>query len=365
MTHVAIMIIFNLTARFQRSKSRAMNMKAFVVVLSMVGSAMVVANEDHLILVPKPVWDGESIFIVQTPFVSGYGTDFEGYCPKIAKPSYAERNSPSRRDKDDNKEDVNPASIAGIQLSAELGPDSFYDVTIRYDKVKEEHWRSNTGLLRAVVQCIYQYGDSVENFFKVRFKLTGVPPESGLHAELAKCIEDRKKSDDKTPNLPPRKMNMKEDWTTIEKKNYSNWELAEFDGWSGVADGGSIGFRFLTTKEIKFDVLVANPSYWTAEDKEKQRQVIYLVESGRFYLLKRGSEHEKLLIGMLKRLEKGLKKDGLTSKKRIEVLREVIGSRKAVNLEWFLTPEEIEANKKRSIEYQEDPFEETPPKGRS
>jgi hypothetical protein len=174
-----------------------MKTRLLIAAISMIGCTLTVANEDHLIVVPKPIQYGgigEMISIAQIPFISGYGLDFESYCPRIVMPCYAERNSPSQRDQDENEVDVNPASIAGIGLSVDgIGADSTYDVTIHYDKVKEQHWLVDAQLLRVLVQCIYQYGDSITDF-KVRFKLKGIPKESELHAVLEKCVEDRKKT---------------------------------------------------------------------------------------------------------------------------------------------------------------------------
>ncbi len=136
------------------------------------------------------------------------------------------------------------------------------------------------------------------------------------------------------PKLPPPEMDLKEEWTTLEKKNYSNWKIEEFVRWGSGADGGSIAFDFLTTNGIKFDVLVANPAYWTAEDKEKKRQVIYLIESGRFYLLKSGSEHEKHLLKMLKQIFQNLKDDGDISRPIMKALVDTIETRKTVTNEW-------------------------------
>lgn len=63
------------------------------------------------------------------------------------------------------------------------------------------------------------------------------------------------------PNLPSPEMKLKEEWTTIEKKSFNDWKIEKFVGWSGVADGGSMAFDFLTDQGIEFDVLVANPEY--------------------------------------------------------------------------------------------------------
>jgi hypothetical protein len=99
------------------------------------------------------------------------------------------------------------------------------------------------------------------------------------------------------PNLPPTET--KEEWTTLEKKGFNDWNIAKFDVWSGAADGGSIVFRFQTDRGIGFSVVVADTHYWTAADKKAKRQVIYVVESGRYYLLVPDSMQEKQLVRIL------------------------------------------------------------------
>jgi hypothetical protein len=163
---------------------------------------LVSAGEDHLVLIPKPVWNGETISIVQIPLISGFEDAFGSYCKRIGRPYFVERMSPHRRDVDDQEEDVNPVSIAGIRMSAKmLDSNSEYEITIDYTKVEDGLWIDNikridshhlhTELLRAIIQCVYQCGDITCSGFKARFILLGVDKESDLHAELAKCVEER------------------------------------------------------------------------------------------------------------------------------------------------------------------------------
>lgn len=138
------------------------------------------------------------------------------------------------------------------------------------------------------------------------------------------------------PKLPPPAMDLKEEWETLEKKGYAGWQIRDFVLWSGVADGGSMAFEFLTDGGVEFDVLVANPGYWTVEDKKAKRQVIYLIESGRFYLLVPESDQEKKLLQMLGKVRERLKADGETPKWILDALMETIEIRTPVGDGWPL-----------------------------
>jgi hypothetical protein len=149
------------------------------------------------------------------------------------------------------------------------------------------------------------------------------------------------------PKLPPPDMKLKEPWTTIEKKGFNDWKIWQFVNWGGVADGGSIAFEFLTEQGIKFEVLVANPKYWTDADKEAKHQVIYLIESGRFYLLPPESKQEKQLLGILTHAMDTQKSKDRVDPKYIRALIDKIKDRKPPEYYWPMTKEEVdEANKR-------------------
>ncbi len=142
-------------------------------------------------------------------------------------------------------------------------------------------------------------------------------------------------------------MKLKEPWTTIEKKGFNDWKIRQFVNWGGVADGGSIAFEFLTEQGIKFEVLVANPGYWTDADKEAKHQVIYLIESGRFYLLPPESKQEKQLLGILTHAMDTQKSKDRVDPKYIRALIDKIKDRKPPEYYWPMTKEEVdEANKR-------------------
>lgn len=147
--------------------------------------------------------------------------------------------------------------------------------------------------------------------------------------------------------MPPPDMKLKEPWTTIEKKGFNDWKIRQFVSWGGGADGGSIAFEFLTEEGIKFEVMVANPAYWTEADKEAKRQVIYLIESGRFYLLAPASKQEKHLLRILTDATDTQKGKGRVDPKYVRALINKIKDRKPPEYYWPMTKQEVdEANKK-------------------
>lgn len=166
-------------------------MKPLSALFPLVLTLPVFANEDHLLMIPTPIQGSESIYIVNRPMISGYGADFEGYCHRIAEPYLGDVRSPSSKIME---QDMNPASLAKIQLSAVLPDESgIYKVTIDYTKATEDS-KKNAELLRAILTCLYKFGDSLhfKLDLKVSFDLVGIDPKSNLHTELAQFVERRK-----------------------------------------------------------------------------------------------------------------------------------------------------------------------------
>ena len=128
----------------------------------------------------------------------------------------------------------------------------------------------------------------------------------------------------KEPFLPP--PDVKANWEKLKNKGFDNWQELSFVGWGGAADGGSILFKFRTKDDISFEVLIASRNYWTEEDKAKNRQVIYIIESGLFYLLEPKSAEEQQLLKMILIVKSDIAK----SDKIIKLLREKIESRKEI-----------------------------------
>ena len=149
------------------------------------------ANEDHLLMIPTPIVGDETIHIVKRPMISGYGADFEDRCGRIAAPYMADIRSPSKKD---SQVDLNPVSIAKIQLSAVLlAKSDFYTVTIDYSNAVKDSV-DDIDLLRSILTCVFMFGDSMHvDKLKANFVLVGIDTESPLHAEIARYIESRKK----------------------------------------------------------------------------------------------------------------------------------------------------------------------------
>lgn len=172
------------------SRMIRVGIKPLVAAFVFVGCASGWANEDHLLFVPKPVWLGQEIHVVKVPFVSGYGADFESYLGRIVEPYLVECRSPSQPETD--TVDVNPVSIAGIRIVGDSFGAGSCKVKVDYAKVKDRMWLETPDLLRAIVTCVYGYGDGVSGSpdFKCEFELVGVGGGSGLHAELAEILKD-------------------------------------------------------------------------------------------------------------------------------------------------------------------------------
>lgn len=78
-----------------------------------------------------------------------------------------------------------------------------------------------------------------------------------------------------------------------------DWNIDNFLGWDVPFDGGSKVFFFKLGSGERFELMVANPAYWTAEDKLLERQVFFIIHKNRFYRLEQDSEEEKNLIAKL------------------------------------------------------------------
>lgn len=131
------------------------------------------------------------------------------------------------------------------------------------------------------------------------------------------------------PFLPPAKF--KSEWTALEKKGFYDWKKIKFVSSGGVADGGTVAYIFRVQDGSKFSVLVANPHYWTEEDKVKKRQVIYITKNGRYYLLESQSKQEKHLLKVIQELEID-PKDEKGTKELLNKLCDTIKTRKS---EWL------------------------------
>ena len=93
-------------------------------------------------------------------------------------------------------------------------------------------------------------------------------------------------------------------WKELHDKGFCGWSVNFYAYKGGVADGGSYGFEFKTTKGSEFGILIANPEYWNDEELKNRSQVFYVLEGdvqkGReFYKILIGSKEERDIIQML------------------------------------------------------------------
>ncbi len=98
--------------------------------------------------------------------------------------------------------------------------------------------------------------------------------------------------------LPP--ASVRGDWKELAESDFDQWTISKFTGWDTPFDGGSKVFFFETDSNGRFDIMAANPAYWTADDKKQGIQVFYLIHKGQFFRLEPKSEQEKSLIRMLR-----------------------------------------------------------------
>ena len=125
--------------------------------------------------------------------------------------------------------------------------------------------------------------------------------------------------------LPPEKL--RGEWSEAEVADFATWEVAKFHGWATPFDGGSKVFFFETADGRGFNVMLANPAYWTEADRKARRQVYFVIVKNRFYRLESGGEPEQELLAMLATAARNLKGVGDEDPRLIEKLRERIQSR--------------------------------------
>ena len=126
--------------------------------------------------------------------------------------------------------------------------------------------------------------------------------------------------------LPPK--SVRAEWSELDALKFSEWRITEFNGWAIPFDGGSKVFFFKSHTGKIFDVVAANPAYWTKEDKKARRQIFYVIHNKKFYRLEEGSAAEKSLISMLQAALPQLAGTGKKDPKLIDQLLERIKNRK-------------------------------------
>jgi len=97
--------------------------------------------------------------------------------------------------------------------------------------------------------------------------------------------------------LPPDEL--RADWSELKEIKFNEWTIKSFDGWAIPFDGGSKVFSFQTTSGERFDIMAANPGYWTDEDKKAGKQVFFVIRKNRFYRIAPDSDEERSVIKKL------------------------------------------------------------------
>jgi hypothetical protein len=117
------------------------------------------------------------------------------------------------------------------------------------------------------------------------------------------------------------------EWGELQKLKFEEWSIKEFRGWDVPFDGGSKVFFFESVGGERFDLMVANPGYWTDEGKKELRQVFVVIHKNRFYRIEPKSDEEKNMIEKLTEAAKRLRGAGKTDPKLLTSLAERLESR--------------------------------------
>lgn len=127
--------------------------------------------------------------------------------------------------------------------------------------------------------------------------------------------------------LPPK--DLRAEWPELHEQKFSDWTIKTFHGWGNVADGGSNVFSFESHSGEKFDLVIANPAYWNAEDKKEGRQVYFVIHKNRFYRIEPKSEEEKNIIEKLANAAERLSGEGTKDPKLLSSLAKRLESRES------------------------------------
>jgi hypothetical protein len=125
--------------------------------------------------------------------------------------------------------------------------------------------------------------------------------------------------------LPPNELRV--DWSELKELKFNEWTIKSFDGWDIPADGGSKVFFFQAISGERFDIMAANPGYWTAEDKKVGRQVFFIIRNNRFYRIVPDSDEERNVIEKLEAAKATLSGQGKKDPKLLAGLIEKLKTR--------------------------------------
>ena len=128
--------------------------------------------------------------------------------------------------------------------------------------------------------------------------------------------------------LPPKEI--RGEWRVLEELKFSDWSIKRFLGWDVPFDGGSKVFSLESDGGERFDLMVANPAYWTAHDKKERRQVFFVIHKSRFYRIDPKSKEEKVMIEKLRQAAERLSGEGKMNPKLLTSLAERLESREPI-----------------------------------
>ncbi len=126
--------------------------------------------------------------------------------------------------------------------------------------------------------------------------------------------------------LPPKKL--RGTWLELEALDFKDWKIKSFQGWGEPFDGGSKVFFFETETGTTFEVMAANPAYWTLRDRQIGKQVFLVLFKKRYYRIEPESIGEEALLSMLKVVQPSLTGKDSKDPKLVESLIASIRSRK-------------------------------------
>ncbi len=128
--------------------------------------------------------------------------------------------------------------------------------------------------------------------------------------------------------LPPEQL--RANWQELHKLDFADWKIRDYLGWSIPFDGGSKVFFFESDEGERFDLMAANPAYWTEQDRKKHRQVFFVIHKNRFYRITPKSKNERCIIKKLTDAAARLSGGGRKNPKLLRSLARHLESRKPI-----------------------------------
>ena len=125
--------------------------------------------------------------------------------------------------------------------------------------------------------------------------------------------------------LPPQRL--RGEWEELRQLDFQAWRIDDFLGWDVPFDGGSKVFFLVSDQGSRFDLVMANPAYWTEQDKKKRQQVFLIRHKNRFYRIDPESDEEKNLIEMLNKGAAAIQGEGKRDPKLLTKLAERLRTR--------------------------------------